>query len=105
MPDFQVVVTARPGRQVPARVAGLLLPLDIEITALHVTQPSCGGWRVELTARVPSRGHLEFLVKRLHRLIDVIEVCTASFGDESSDADPVSVPRDVTDPGSLAYAN
>jgi acetolactate synthase-1/3 small subunit len=105
MPEHRLVVTARSGREVPARVAGLLLPLDVEMVAMHFTHPPHSqDWRIELTVRVPSGGRLDFLVKRLDRLVDVTQVSATDSGGE--DEEPAPCADTVTgDPGTYAYAN
>jgi len=75
MPEHLLAVVAGPGRDVPARVAGLRLPSDIEITGMQCNraqEPS--GWWIQLAVRVRSAQHLELLIKRLNRLVDVLRV-------------------------------
>ncbi|KUI39246.1 hypothetical protein [Mycobacterium sp. GA-2829] len=75
MPEQQLAIVTGPGRAVPARLTGMVLPLDIEI--IHMTfahPPQSDRWDVRLTVRVPTRERLDLLIARLNRLIDVIEV-------------------------------
>ncbi len=71
----ELVVLAQPGRDVPSRVTGLLLPLDVELTALVFTQVQHpDGWHIELRVRTASPNGVELLRKRLHRLVSVRRV-------------------------------
>jgi acetolactate synthase I/III small subunit len=75
MQEYQLAVVAGPGRLVPARVAGLLIPQDTEITSLEFRHPpNSDEWWIYLTVRVPTRQRLEFVAKRLALLIDVYRV-------------------------------
>ncbi|MGB3481853.1 MAG: hypothetical protein WBB07_06485 [Mycobacterium sp.] len=75
MNEHQLVVLAGPGRDVPGRIATMLLPLDIEITEMAFTRaPATDGWHAQLTVRTPSGRGVELLDKRLNRLIDVHRV-------------------------------
>ena len=75
MHTHELVVLAQPGRDVPGRVAGLLLPLDIEITRLSFDQTQCpDGWFIQLTVRTTATNGVELLRKRLHRLVSVRRV-------------------------------
>lgn len=68
-------VVAQPGRDLPSRVAGLLLPLDVEVTALAFTQTQHpDGWHIQLSVRTTSDSGVELLRKRLHRLVGVRRV-------------------------------
>ncbi|MCV7228073.1 hypothetical protein [Mycolicibacterium komossense] len=82
-----MVVLAGPGRQVPARIAGLLLPWDIEIIALSFTHPAQSDlWRVRMTVRAGSATSIALLTDRLQRLVDVLKVEQAApvFSDEAA---------------------
>ena len=75
MPEFELVVVAAPGRDVPARVTTLLLPPDIEMIGMQFSHPPDSEvWRVQLAVRVPSRERLVLLIGRLNRLVDVFNV-------------------------------
>lgn len=75
MPEHLLAVVACPGRQVLARVAGLVLPSGIEIMGMQCSHPPGSGlWWIQLTVRVSSREGLELLTKRLNRLVDVRRV-------------------------------
>lgn len=75
MQTHELVVLAQPGRDVPSRVAGVLLPLDIEITRLAFDQTQCpDGWFIRLTVRTTTTDGVELLRKRLHRLVNVRRV-------------------------------
>jgi acetolactate synthase I/III small subunit len=75
MQEYQLAVVAGRGRLVPARVAGLLIPQDTEITSLEFRHPpNSDEWWIYLTVRVPTRQRLEFVAKRLALLIDVYRV-------------------------------
>ena len=77
MPDYLLAVVTCPGRGVPARVAGLLLPTDIEITGMQFSHPpDSEAWWIQLAVRTPSAERLELLTKRLNRLVDVVRVVT-----------------------------
>lgn len=77
MPEHLLAVVAGPGRQVPTRVTGLLLPPDIEITGMQFSHPPDSAlWWIQLGVRVASPEGLELLIKRLNRLIDVLRVVT-----------------------------
>lgn len=72
MHTHELVVLAEPGRDVPSRVAGLLLPLDVEVTGLAFAQTQCpAGWFIQLTVHTTTAGGIELLRKRLHRLVSV----------------------------------
>jgi acetolactate synthase-1/3 small subunit len=103
--EHQLVVAARPGREVPVRITGLLIPLDIEMIAIHFTHPMRSeDWHVELTVRVPSGSHLDFLVKRLDRLIDVLHVCATGLEGGSHES-AARTDTAAGDSGTYAYAN
>lgn len=105
MSVYQLMVAARSGREVPVRIAGLLLPLDIEIVGLHFTRPPHSQtWHIELTVRTSSADRLDFLTKRLHRLIDVTDVRVAALGDGNQGAQR-SPASGTADAATLAYAN
>ncbi|CAN5231842.1 hypothetical protein BH11ACT7_BH11ACT7_14310 [soil metagenome] len=71
----ELVVLAQPGRDVPGRVAGLLLPLDVEITRLTFDQTQRpDGWLIQLSVRTSAVNGAELLRKRLHRLVSVRRV-------------------------------
>jgi acetolactate synthase-1/3 small subunit len=75
MPEQLLAVVAAPGREVAARVAGLCMPSDIEITGMQFSHPPESDlWWIQLTVRVPSAQRLELLTKRLNRLVDVLRV-------------------------------
>ena len=75
MHTHELVVLAQPGRDVPSRIAGLLLPLDVEITSLAFTQTQCpDGWFIQLAVRTTAANGVELLGKRLHRLVSVRRV-------------------------------
>ncbi|HJP72849.1 MAG TPA: ACT domain-containing protein [Pseudonocardiaceae bacterium] len=68
---------AGPGRDVPARAAGLRLPMDVEIVSMQVSHPPDSNmWWIQLAVRVPATERLELLTKRLNRLVDVHQVVT-----------------------------
>jgi acetolactate synthase-1/3 small subunit len=72
MSVHELAVVAQPGRDVPSRVAALLLPLDVEITSLAFIQTQCpDGWFITLTVDAAATNGVELLRKRLHRLISV----------------------------------
>lgn len=82
MLDYQLVIDAAAVRNVQARIAGLLIPLDVEIVGMQLcpaTQPDTK--RIQLSVRVPSGSRLETLVKRLNRMIDVIKVVVLDSGE------------------------
>ncbi|MFB7859445.1 hypothetical protein [Rhodococcus qingshengii] len=77
MSEHHLVVVAGPGRDVPARVAGLLLPMDVEIISLQfIRQSDPDRWRIQLAVHVSSANRLELLTKRLNRLVAVAQVIT-----------------------------
>jgi acetolactate synthase I/III small subunit len=77
MPAHLLAVVAGPGRDVPSRVAGLLLPSDIDVIGMQFSRPPGSGlWWIQLTVDVPSLERLELLTKRLNRLVDVLKVRT-----------------------------
>jgi acetolactate synthase-1/3 small subunit len=72
---YQLVVITGPGRNVLARVAGMVIPLDIEIIGMHLSPASVSGLKwLQLSVRVPSESRLELLIKRLNRMVDVTKV-------------------------------
>lgn len=71
----QLVVITESGRNVLARAAGMVIPLDIEIVGMHLSPVSEAGPRwLQMSVRVPSESRLELLVKRLNRMVDVTKV-------------------------------
>ncbi|MEW2507768.1 hypothetical protein AB0878_45640 [Amycolatopsis sp. NPDC047767] len=75
MSEHLLAVTASPGRHVPARIAGLVLPSDIEVSGLQFSRPPGPKlWWIQMTVRVPCQERLELLVKRLNRLVEVLRV-------------------------------
>ena len=75
MQTHELVVLAQPGRDVPARVAGLLLPLDVEIIGLAFDQMQYpDGWFIQLTVRTTAAHSVELVKQRLHRLVSVRRV-------------------------------
>ena len=75
MSEHHLVIVAGPGHDVLARVAGLLLPMDVEIISLQFSRQSDPDrWRIQLAVHVPSADRLELLTKRLNRLVDVTRV-------------------------------
>lgn len=75
MLDYQLVVLSGPVRNIQARVAGLLIPLDIEIVSMQLCPSSDPETkRIQLSVRVPSTNRLELLIKRLNRMVDVVKV-------------------------------
>jgi acetolactate synthase-1/3 small subunit len=83
MPEFELVVVAAPGRDVPARVTTLLLPPDIEMIGMQFSHPPDSEvWWVQLAVRVPSRERLELLIGRLNRLVDVFNVVVLDPDDD-----------------------
>ncbi|WP_143549063.1 hypothetical protein [Rhodococcus sp. ACS1] len=75
MQEHQVVVVALFSRDLPARIAGLLLPHDIEMVGMQFNRSEDDGfWWIHLSVRTKSDERLEFLTKRLNRLIDVQRV-------------------------------
>ncbi|RYF59816.1 MAG: hypothetical protein EOO27_08030 [Comamonadaceae bacterium] len=98
MSEHQLVVVTGPGRDVPARVAGMLLPLDIEITNMQFSRQSDPDlWWIQLAVRVPSQERLEFLTKRLNRLVDVTRVVTVGSTGHRRQSIYVRLRPDVTD--------
>ncbi|MBF4479706.1 acetolactate synthase small subunit [Rhodococcus rhodochrous] len=75
MVEYQLVVITESGRNVLARVAGMVIPLDIEIVGLHLNPVAESGpkW-LQMSVRVPSESRLELLTKRLNRMVDVTKV-------------------------------
>jgi acetolactate synthase I/III small subunit len=79
LPEHLVAVVASAGRQVPARVTGLLLPSAIDITSMRFSHPPGSElWSIQLTVRVRSPEGLRLFIERLDRLIDVLSVTTGS---------------------------
>jgi acetolactate synthase-1/3 small subunit len=77
MSEHLISVLAGPGRDVPARAAGLRLPMDVEIVSMQVSHPPDSNmWWIQLAVRVPATERLELLTKRLNRLVDVHQVVT-----------------------------
>lgn len=77
MSEHVISVLAGPGRDVPARAAGLRLPMDVEIVSMQVSHPPDSNmWWIQLAVRVPATERLELLTKRLNRLVDVHQVVT-----------------------------
>jgi acetolactate synthase-1/3 small subunit len=75
MSEHHLAIVAGPGRDVPARVAGLVLPMDLEIISLQfIRQSDPDRWRIQLAVHVSSADRLELLTKRLNRLVDVTRV-------------------------------
>lgn len=75
--DHLLAIVAGPGGSVPARVAGLLLPSDIEVIGMQLSHPPDSElWWIQLAVRVPSADRLQLLTKRLNRLVDVLRVVT-----------------------------
>jgi acetolactate synthase-1/3 small subunit len=75
MPEHLLAVVAAPGRDVPAHVTGLLMPLDVEVVGMQLSHPPGSDlWWIQLSVRAPSPARVELLVKRLNRLVDVLRV-------------------------------
>lgn len=75
MRECQFVIEARPNRGFPARLSGLLLPLEIELIGMQVDRiMDPDRWCVHLTVHLTSDRQLEFVAKRLNRLVDVERV-------------------------------
>nr|WP_271209002.1 acetolactate synthase small subunit [Rhodococcus wratislaviensis]GLK33437.1 acetolactate synthase small subunit [Rhodococcus wratislaviensis] len=98
MSEHQLVVVTGPGRDVPARVAGLLLPLDIEISSMQFSrQPDPELWWIQLAVRVPSEERLALLTKRLNRIVDVTRVVTVGPQGHRRQSVYLRLRPDVTD--------
>ena len=78
MREHHLFIVAGPARRVPARVALLLMPLDVEIVEIRFSRhPDSGFWWIRLAVRVASSAQLALLTARLNRLVDVHRVVTA----------------------------
>lgn len=81
MSEHLLAVVAGPGRDVPARVTGLLMPFDVEVIGMQLSHPPDSElWWIQLSVRVASSARLELLVKRLNRLVDVLRVVALEPG-------------------------
>jgi acetolactate synthase small subunit len=70
-----VLVIATDSRWVPARICGMLAQRNIELRSIEMTGPGDGRfWRIQLAVSVSGRDEIGLLVRRLNRLIDVVEV-------------------------------
>jgi acetolactate synthase-1/3 small subunit len=75
MSEHLLAVLAGPGRDVPARVAGMVLPWDIVVVGMQFSHPPDSTlWSIQLAVSVSSERRLELLTKRLNRLVDVRRV-------------------------------
>lgn len=80
--NYQLLIDAVSVRSAQARIAGLLIPLDVEIVGMQLCPASdTETKRIQLSVRVPSVSRLETLVKRLNRMIDVIKVVVLYSGE------------------------
>jgi acetolactate synthase small subunit len=72
---YSVSVIAIDSRWVPARICGLLAQRNIELRSIEMAAPDQGGfWRIQLVVTLSEPADAGLLVRRLTRLIDVVEV-------------------------------
>lgn len=102
MPEHLLAVVAGPGRDVPARVTGLLMPLDVEVIGMQFSHPPDSElWWIQLTVRIASSTRLELLVKRLNRLVDVLRVVVLEPGGHRRQSVYVRLRPEVADLGQV----
>lgn len=62
-------------RRVPTRICGLLAQRVVTIKSIQMTHDRAAAkWTIQLVACVENELELELLIKRLDRLVDVLEV-------------------------------
>ena len=68
-------VVAAGDRRVPSRICALLAQRVVTISSIKMSHnPATSRWIIELVACIEDDADLELLVKRLDRLVDVLEV-------------------------------
>ena len=79
MVEHLLWVLASDSDQVPTRICGLLAHRNIATTSIQMTR-STGSphWLIQLVVSVGSAAEIEFVAKRLNRLIDVVKVIDVS---------------------------
>lgn len=101
MPEHLLAVVAGPGRDVPARVTGLLMPLDVEVIGMQLSHPPDSElWWIQLTVRASS-ARLELFVKRLNRLVDVLKVVALEPGGHRRQSVYVRLRPEIADLGQV----
>jgi len=62
-------------RRVPTRICGLLAQRVVTISSIQMIHDHAASqWAIQLVACVENELELELLIKRLNRLVDVLEV-------------------------------
>jgi acetolactate synthase small subunit len=62
-------------RRVPTRICGLLAQRVVTISSIQMTHDRAASrWTIRLVAYVETELELELLIRRLNRLVDVLEV-------------------------------
>ena len=68
-------VVAAGDRRVPSRICALLAQRVVTISGIKMSHdPVTSRWIIELVACIEDEPELELLIKRLDRLVDVLEV-------------------------------
>jgi acetolactate synthase small subunit len=68
-------VVAVDDRRVPSRICGLLAQRVVTVSSIQMTHDrATSQWTIQLVACVENARELELLIKRLDRLVDVLEV-------------------------------